>query len=392
MSSGKDQQGLPRNSPIRVALIANSFTPGGAESYLYRLYSGLAREGLVKVTLIGSLPEWPKVFPQINVGVAAKLTRQKPVLPQLRNSLRNAIEVRRELGRHDFDLVHLQYFREKLTLGRFFTRNLPVIWTEHGPLAPNFPYVGRPLLRSRAFNTRVIAVSDAVKNSLHSVGIVAQTVWNPLPEVDGFGLKGRREGEESNYVLYAGRVHQSKRLDLLLQAAALLPSLTFKIAGNGPDLEHLRGTAPENVQFLGHLDDLQDVMAGCLAVISTSGQAAREGSPMVVLEARNLGVPVLMAEDCHAAGEAQRLGAHIYSPTAVGLASEIRALGTTLQNAPLSPEQRHERGEARWLSDTYSVMQSAVEGHGSGSWLERGTETARAGSRFCLATFGRRAA
>lgn len=364
-SSGSRQQEQEPSGKdlIRVALIANSSTPGGAESYLYRLYSGLVSQGRVQVTLIGSLPNWPQSLgAETRVGVAAKLTRQKPILPQLRNSIGNALAVRRELAKQEYDLIHMQYVREKLVLGKFFTRRLPVVWTEHGPLAPNFPRMGLPLLRARATNAKIIAVSAAVKDSLDEVGIDSVTVWNPLPEQNGEHLLRSRDGEQSRFVLYAGRVHESKRLDILLKAADLVPKLTVKIAGDGPDLERLRGVAPKNVEFLGHLEDLHEPMAGCLAVVSTSGRAAREGSPMVVLEARNMGVPVLMAADCHAANEARALGASIYEPTADGLASELRALGMTIRRIPLTSVERMERGEMTWLNRTYDVMRGAVKG------------------------------
>lgn len=344
-----------------MALVVNSSTPGGAESYLYRLYKGLGDLGLVEVTLVGQLPDWHAgLGPVVAQGTAPKLTRREPLLPQLRKSLSNAVSVRRALGRQEFDLVHMQYFREKLTLGRFFTGRLPVLWTEHGPLPPNFPRWGLPLLRWKARRATIIAVSEAVQTSLADVHISSEVVWNPLPDTAPI-LAERKEGAFSDYVLYAGRVHRSKRLELLLEAAKELPALKIKIAGNGPDLDELRATAPENVEFLGHLTRLDGLMAGCLAVVSTSGRAAREGSPMVVLEARSLGVPVLMAEDCHAAGEALRLGSHIYQPTPTDLVRSLDSLGNRIQTKPLSGLERSLRSEDRWLRDTYLTMVRTVE-------------------------------
>ena len=348
-------------APLRVALIVNSSTPGGAESYLYRLYGGLVKRGLVEVTLIGQLPDWPaELGPVIPAGTAAKLTRREPLLPQLRKSLTNARAVRRVLKEQAFDLVHMQYFREKLVLPGYFTTGLPVLWTEHGPLAPNFPRAGLPFLRMRAGRSTIMAVSEAVRESFAEVNITSEIVWNPLPEASS-GRPVRQEGRTSDYVLYAGRVHNSKRLSLLLDAARMAPDVQVKIAGDGPDLAVLRESAPSNVKFLGHLSDLGDLMAGCLAVVSTSGREAREGSPMVVLEARNLGVPVLMAEDCHAAEEARGLGANIYAPAAEALAAEIQALGGTLRTKPLAGDERERRGESRWLADTYGVMERTAQ-------------------------------
>lgn len=343
--------------PLKVALIANSFTPGGAELYLYRLYSGLVAKGLVDVTLIGTLPDWPRTLGRpVPAGIAPKLTRKVPIIPQLKGLLSNAMSVRRVLGDRPFDMVHVQYSREKLVLPGYFSRNLPVFWTEHGPLASNFPRWGMPLLRLQARRSTVTAVSDAVRDSLVENGISSRVIWNPLPD-SSMNQSDRIAGSYSDYVLYAGRVHESKRIDLLLAAASKTPSTRIKIAGTGPDLARLQKIAPNNVEFLGHLSNLESVMRDSLAVVTTSGQAAREGSPLVVLEARNLGVPVLVASDSHAAEEGISLGAHTYDPQPADLAQKIAALGDRVKTEPLAPLQRSIRGEERWLMETYDLMQ-----------------------------------
>ena len=340
-----------------MALIANSSTPGGAESYLYRLYEGLSQQGLVDVTLIGHLPNWPSTMKSLPIGIAPKLTRREPILSQVGGIIKNALKIRKTLGKESFDLVHMQYFREKLVLPAFFTRRIPVLWTEHGPVPPNFPALGLPLLKLQASKSTIIAVSEAVRSSLAERGLVSQVVWNPLPSSVGRS-SARQAGRHSDYVLYAGRVHSSKRINLLLEAANKNPNKRFLIAGDGPDLENLRSCAPSNVSFLGHLPDVSPLMDDCLALVVVSGRAAREGSPMVVLEARSDGVPVLMASDCHAAEEARELGAHVYAPTAEALGEEIGKLGTRIRVDNLTEAQRELRGEERWLRETYNLMAS----------------------------------
>lgn len=350
---------LRSNLPLRVALIANSSIPGGAESYLYRLYEGLTKQGLVDVTLIGELPDWPKRLKSLPIGRAPKLTRREPILPQLKGAMVNARAVRQALKSGSYDLVHMQYFREKLVLPGYFTRQIPVLWTEHGPLPPNFPAAGLPWLRHQAKKSTIIAVSHAVHESLSEKGLASSIVWNPLPSMNPAGMN-RQSGRESNYVLYAGRIHENKRLDLLLDTARITPSVMFKVAGEGPALAALQRKAPPNVEFLGHLGNLRGLMEGCLAVVATSGRAAREGSPMVVLEARNMAVPVLVANDSHAAKEAMGLGAHLYEPEPNELADLITGLGFATQLDPLSDSQSIFRGEDRWLRETYNVMTSMV--------------------------------
>lgn len=96
-----------------------------------------------------------------------------------------------------------------------------------------------------------------------------------------------------DYVAFAGRVSAEKGVDVLLAAAALMPQLTFKIAGDGPALEAMMSQAPANVEFMGRLgyDDLLGFykMARMLVVPSVWF----EPFGMVAADAMALGLPVV---------------------------------------------------------------------------------------------------
>jgi glycosyltransferase involved in cell wall biosynthesis len=104
---------------------------------------------------------------------------------------------------------------------------------------------------------------------------------------------------ESPVIGTAGRLEPVKRLDIFLRAAAAIrgerPITRFVIAGEGREAAHLKALAEslgiaEDVRFLGHRDDIYDVLpAFDLLVLSSD----HEGLPMILLEAQCLGLVVV---------------------------------------------------------------------------------------------------
>ncbi len=76
-----------------------------------------------------------------------------------------------------------------------------------------------------------------------------------------------------SFILSVGRLDRAKRIDLLLEAAALDKSLRVVVAGDGPDRQRLEQLSSEHgldgrVTFAGRVadDELVDLYADCLAV------------------------------------------------------------------------------------------------------------------------------
>lgn len=97
----------------------------------------------------------------------------------------------------------------------------------------------------------------------------------------------------------AGRLDPIKRLDIFIAAAHLilevLPAAKFLIVGEGSEKQQLSKLVTdsglqESVLFLGHRDDIYDVLRAMDILVLSSDH---EGLPMVLLEALNLGVPVV---------------------------------------------------------------------------------------------------
>ena len=116
--------------------------------------------------------------------------------------------------------------------------------------------------------TRLFAISRNVAERLErSTGLTAEVVSHPPQELDY-----RCEGY-GNFVLSASRLDRAKRIDLLLEAAALDPTLRAVVVSDGPDRARLEEIARARdldgrVEFRGRVsgDELADLYARCLAV------------------------------------------------------------------------------------------------------------------------------
>ena len=116
---------------------------------------------------------------------------------------------------------------------------------------------------------RLFAISRNVADRLHSsTGLYAEVLLPPPQRLDYRSSDGA-----GTFILSVGRLDRSKRVDLLLEAAALDSSLKIVVAGEGPDRERLERVSAERgldgrVRFAGRVaeNELVDLYADCLAV------------------------------------------------------------------------------------------------------------------------------
>lgn len=126
-------------------------------------------------------------------------------------------------------------------------------------------YDERCLKESRA----VFANSKTVADRLSRYNKIPSTPLYHPP-----ALVGRYEtGDSLGYILSVGRLDALKRNDLLIRSAAQTKNISVKIAGRGPEMDHLKALArklrvEDRVEFLGFVpdEDLLKLYAGALAV------------------------------------------------------------------------------------------------------------------------------
>ncbi len=115
---------------------------------------------------------------------------------------------------------------------------------------------------------RLFATSRNVAQRIErSTGLAAEVMPHPPQEL------AYRCDEYGDFVLSVGRLDRAKRNDLLLEAAALDPSLRVVVSGEGPDRQRLESLARERglngrAEFTGRVDEdeLASLYARCLAV------------------------------------------------------------------------------------------------------------------------------
>ena len=144
--------------------------------------------------------------------------------------------------------------------------------------------------------TRLFAISRNVADRLRrTTGLEAE--YLPPPPQD---LAYRNESY-GDFVLSVNRLDRAKRIDLLLEAAALDPALEIVIAGDGPDRPRLEELARERgldgrARFAGRVSEaeLADLYGRCLAVFYAP---VDEDYGMVPFEAFLSEKPVLTTTD-----------------------------------------------------------------------------------------------
>ena len=116
--------------------------------------------------------------------------------------------------------------------------------------------------------TRLFSISRNVAERLQrSTGLVAEVLPHPPQQLDyhcdGYG----------DFVLSVNRLDRAKRIDLLLEAAALDPALRVVVVSDGPDRARLEEVARGRgvngrVEFRGRVsgEELANLYARCLAV------------------------------------------------------------------------------------------------------------------------------
>lgn len=175
--------------------------------------------------------------------------------------------------------------------------------------------------------TRLFAISSNVAARLErSTGLVAEVLPHP-PQRLAF-----RDDGDGGYVLSVNRLDRAKRIDLLLEAAALAPGLDVVVVGEGSDRERLTRLAHERgldgrVRFTGRVgeDELAALYARCRA---TFYAPVDEDFGMGPYESFLSGKPVVTTTDAGGPLDVVRDGSTglVVAPEADAVAGALRRL------------------------------------------------------------------
>lgn len=204
--------------------------------------------------------------------------------------------------------------------------------------------------------TRLVAQSRTIQARLQRFGAVPSELLYPPPPERPY----RNEGY-GDYVFAVSRLHPLKRLDLLVEAAALTRdrSLRIKIAGDGEERERLQqrivalGLA-QRVELLGPVDEGQLVehYARCRAVYFAP---FNEDYGFVTLEAFRSGKAVITALDSGGPSELVEDGR-----TGFCGASEPRAVAAAVDRLAGEPGLAQRLGAAAAAAAAAHTWEAAV--------------------------------
>lgn len=223
----------------------------------------------------------------------------------------------------DVDIVHLHEFRtiENLLVTPIASKqNKPIVLSPHGTLTYD---TGRSSLKS--FWDKML--SPRIASSIQHIVALAQAelddakvTWEQFSSTpnftivpngvelgdyddlpDGTSFREKYQLGDANIVLFMGRLHQRKGVDVLARAfkKANLPNTKLVIAG--PDegmLSSLEALADDTVILTGYLSGEERLSALASADVFAL-PAIGEGLSMAVLEAMASGLPVLLSHGCN---------------------------------------------------------------------------------------------
>ena len=118
-------------------------------------------------------------------------------------------------------------------------------------------------------------------------------------DAEDHGKKQASERDGTFQIVFAGNLGKAQNLDIVLDAAKLLPDVVFHIIGDGSELQHLKAEAGKNIRFYGRLPEkdlpVYFAKADALLVTLQADPALSLTLPVKVQTYMSAGKPILGA-------------------------------------------------------------------------------------------------
>lgn len=297
-------------------MVGDEFQPatGGVPTYTMRLGMALAELGAEPLVLTHSLPgcHEEEAFDGLKVKRLRGWVIQRfnrAISPSLARNLHECIKF------GGFHIVHGQDIYSPMALQSIYSarkREIPSVLTCHSvhKTAHIWKSLYRPLVLMMCKADRVIAVSNATREFCCVLGVPShkvEVVPNGVdlsrfnPSVDGSAMRNRLGLRSEPLVVSVTRLVKRKGVHQLVTAFSkvreVLPDAKLAIAGSGPEAGSLCIRIRElhmedSVFMLGALphEQIAELMAAADVFVLAS---AVESSPLAILEAMAVGVPVV---------------------------------------------------------------------------------------------------
>ncbi|UCD06686.1 MAG: glycosyltransferase family 4 protein [candidate division WOR-3 bacterium] len=278
---------------------ANPFA-GGAEVYLYEIFSRLAKNGHNIILLCSrargqSRHEFIDGFEIFRVGGRANFNFVAPLA--LRSILRHRLVdvVVDDLNKIPFFSTFVTRKRVVPTLMHLFRGT---IFRETNPIFASYVYIAERLISIFYRRSNFVAISESTAQDLRDIGVKRRIsiVYCGIPRNRGHGVEKR----EDDLVAYVGRVKTYKSIDHFVRAVAMVKkrrNIRAKIVGDGDALDDLKSLARErgvDIDFTGFVsgDEKYRVYRSARVVVQPS---IKEGWGLTAIEAQSCSTPVVSA-------------------------------------------------------------------------------------------------
>ena len=314
-------------SPLKVVIACDTFAPdiNGAARFAERLTGGLVRNGHEIHVIAPSFDTSAGTRIELHDGAQVTVHRLKSYkLPQHKTQrmptpVGMTSTIRRVLENLEPDAIHIQ---SHMMVGRFTlqaARGMKVkkIATNHimpenlikYSLLPKFMHraamniiwkdAGRILRKMDAITTPTRRAADLLEDAAKVSGVLAISCG-----IDASRFANQTPTQNAQPVaLFLGRLDDEKRINILLEAVALLtdhPDLRVELVGDGGERKNLEALAlqlgiADRVKFLGHVtdDELPGIYERCTVFVMPS---IAELQSIATMEAMASGRPVVAAD------------------------------------------------------------------------------------------------
>lgn len=233
---------------MKILHVAHFFYPclsaGGVVNASYQIASNQAKDNNVKVFTSDSCKERLK-FPNgrydvdvngIKVDYFKNLSNRFKMATMLDTSLSSPFRIRKEIK--NFEIIHIHEHRQTLAIiVSHFARknNMPYIVQAHGSVLPFFQKEGLKNLFDKAFGFKILhnaacvfALTEVEKEQYLKMGVEEDKIeivplginleeYENLPDYGRFRSKFDID-DDDKLILFVGRIHEIKGLDLLIGA------------------------------------------------------------------------------------------------------------------------------------------------------------------------------
>jgi glycosyltransferase involved in cell wall biosynthesis len=294
------------NPSLTVMHVVLSLSPGGTERLVVDLCTRLERVARPVVCCLDEPGDWSRELTERGVPVHA-LRRRPGFHPSL------AWRIARLARRYRTRALHCHHYSPFVygVLAGRLTRDLGVVFTEHGRLSDDAPSRKRHLVNPilGRLPARLFAVSADLKRHMVAEGFPERRVRVIHNGIEPGMRPSAADRERARKALglsahefvcgTVGRLDPVKHLSMLLEAHADIQAtgaaMRVVIVGGGPELAALkqlacRCGAADSVRFLGYRSDVRHLLPAFDVYVNCS---LHEGISLTILEAMAAALPVI---------------------------------------------------------------------------------------------------